>query len=430
MPISRNLIVQILKAVFFSKLSGKKFENISYTRFQKILNLSKDIDQRYNISFFLYQSVKKYFGPYNAKNKDAEAMYQGRLYIDGKFYIMNDILYGNFDYEQMFKVDDEKATEDEIYDAENYGDIYKIKGTKPPLLFKKIELECFDDLQSVLNEQYGLKIFDPNCQLYFGTECDFNDDGDEIEYISSRLIMTEYKGSTLAEKIYDYAENFDHLREYDIGQILYKILLAVQQTHRKNVIHCDLKPDNMIINMYEQEKEKEKEKKDKDDKKKVVINLIDFGYCEVVKGQDFIIQQHLIKGTKGYIAPEIFEKYKYSKKSDIYAIGCIGFEMITGGALPSDYDLHGNYVEEEEEEENGGADDGQPQLLDIDIEGILTRENRKRPREARVSGKLIKFISRLAHYGYDGRYDISNAVTIARKYWSNMKPVKHQTAFF
>ena len=95
------------------------------------------------------------------------AMYTmtGRLYIDRKFSIMNEILYPNSEYEQLFKVSDEKATEDEIYDAQNYGDIYRIKGTEPPLLFKKIELECFDDLQSVLNEQYGLKIFDENCQV-------------------------------------------------------------------------------------------------------------------------------------------------------------------------------------------------------------------------------------------------------------------------
>lgn len=87
---------------------------------------------------------------------------------------MNQILYPKSEYEQMFKISDEKASEDEIYDAQNYGDIYRINGTNPPLLFKKIELECFDDLESVLNEQYGLKIFDKNCQLYFGAEVDLN----------------------------------------------------------------------------------------------------------------------------------------------------------------------------------------------------------------------------------------------------------------
>ena len=89
----------------------------------------------------------------------------GGLYIDRKFCIMDEIIYPSLEYEQLFTVTDEKATESEMFDAQNYGDIFSIKGTEPPLLFKKIELECFDDLQSVLNEQVGLKIFDPNCQV-------------------------------------------------------------------------------------------------------------------------------------------------------------------------------------------------------------------------------------------------------------------------
>ena len=78
---------------------------------------------------------------------------------------MDELIYPSLEYEQLFTVTDEKATESEMFDAQNYGDIFRIKGTEPPLLFKKIELECFDDLQSVLNEQVGLKIFDPNCQV-------------------------------------------------------------------------------------------------------------------------------------------------------------------------------------------------------------------------------------------------------------------------
>ena len=147
-------------------------------------------------------------------------------------------------------------------------------------------------------------------QLYFGTEVEFNDDGDEIEYISSRLIMTEYGGSTLAEKIYEFGEENGYLTEYDIGQILYKILTAVQAAHRKDVIHCDLKPDNMMITIQIPEygavtpSNGNDSKSTNKKKKKIVINLIDFGYCEIVRHHsDFVIQKGLIKGTSGYIAP-------------------------------------------------------------------------------------------------------------------------------
>lgn len=161
--------------------------------------------------------------------------------------------------------------------------------------------------------------------------------------------------------------------------------------------------------------------------------MIDFGYCEIVKGQDFIIQKHLIKGTKGYIAPEIFDDYKYSKRSDIYSIGCIGFEMITGGTLPSDYDINGEYIEKEEsdeEESDSDDDDDNPKVLNLDLEAILKEENRKRKLDNRISNKLIKFVAKMLSYDYDDRYDTGNAVLIARKNWSQMKPVKHRTAFF
>ena len=112
--------------------------------------------------------------------------------------------------------------------------------------------------------------------------------------------MTEYGGSTLAEQIYEFGAENGNLAEYDIGQILYKILISVQAAHRKQVIHCDLKPDNMMISILEPDHKLRT-------KKKIVINLIDFGYCEIVKKHsDFVVQQGLIKGTAGYIAPVKF----------------------------------------------------------------------------------------------------------------------------
>ena len=111
--------------------------------------------------------------------------------------------------------------------------------------------------------------------------------------------------------------------------------------------------------------------------------------------------------------------------------------MITGGTLPNDYDQNGHYIEPEDSDDENSDDtdneddrDKTPEILDIDIESVLRKENRKRKLDNRVSPKLIKFISQLLKYDYDERYDISKAVLVARKNWSMMKPVKHRTAFF
>ena len=73
--ISHSELVGILQAVFRSKLSGKKFETVSYSRWKKILNAESD--SLSNISFKIYNSIKKYFEKVTKTANDAEHYYQG-----------------------------------------------------------------------------------------------------------------------------------------------------------------------------------------------------------------------------------------------------------------------------------------------------------------------------------------------------------------
>merc|ERR1712087_48431 len=120
---------------------------------------------------------------------------------------------------------------------------------------------------------------------------------------------------------------------------------------------------------------------EKKKKKKIVINLIDFGYCEIAH-HDFVVQQGMIKGTAGYIAPEILTEFKYSKKSDLYAIGCIGFEMITGGRLPNEYNARGQYIGDGIVSDDEKFEPTQVTRttagFDVDLEQILRRETADR----------------------------------------------------
>lgn len=82
-------MISILRSIFYSKLNGKKFQNVSYVRFKKILNLTEDLEKEYNVSFKIYNNIKKYFeskikkydGNNNHHSDDVEHYYQGLLFL-------------------------------------------------------------------------------------------------------------------------------------------------------------------------------------------------------------------------------------------------------------------------------------------------------------------------------------------------------------
>lgn len=56
--------------------------------------------------------------------------------------------------------------------------------------------------------------------------------------------------------------------------------------------------------------------------------IIDFGYCEMIMGKRPMIQYNV--GSPTYMAPESYTKSRYSQKSDIWSLGIIFYEMLTG----------------------------------------------------------------------------------------------------
>ena len=120
--------------------------------------------------------------------------------------------------------------------------------------------------------------------------------------------------------------------------------------------------------------------------------------------------------------------------------------MITGGRLPNEYNAEGQYIGDGAADGHGHGDNswnsrddddggkrGRSETragCDIDLEKVLQRETRDRDKDHRISAKLIRFVAKMCEYQYEDRYDVFRAVLIARKNWSNMKPRKHQTAFF
>lgn len=95
---------------------------------------------------------------------------------------------------------------------------------------------------------------------------------------------------------------------------------AVEAAHRLGIIHRDLKPENIML-------------KEADDGT-VVVKVVDFGLAKIVRGEESgsakLTQTGQIMGTPHYMAPEIFEGGDVDHRVDIYALGVILYEMLTG----------------------------------------------------------------------------------------------------
>ncbi len=94
-----------------------------------------------------------------------------------------------------------------------------------------------------------------------------------------------------------------------------QVCRALAYVHGEGVVHCDLKPDNIFLT----------------DAGKVV--LVDFGIATQAMarlGADSMEVAGLLAGTAHYISPERIEGAPFDARSDLYSVGCILYEIVTG----------------------------------------------------------------------------------------------------
>jgi serine/threonine protein kinase len=119
--------------------------------------------------------------------------------------------------------------------------------------------------------------------------------------------------------LFQYIKENKNTLDFDLRKrYMIQILLAVEYIHKHSIIHCDLKPQNILI------------LEDKTDVlgNKNVIQICDFGLAVPYTYQDHQTPNVV---TSWYRAPEIILGYPhYDYKSDIWSLGCIFFEMING----------------------------------------------------------------------------------------------------
>lgn len=108
------------------------------------------------------------------------------------------------------------------------------------------------------------------------------------------------------------------LSNQDAVRIMGQILLAMRMAHTRGIVHRDLKPQNVLLT--------------KDGTAKVT----DFGIA-VAFAETSLTQTNSMLGSVRYLSPEQARGSKATVQSDIYAMGIILFEMLTG-RIPYDGD--------------------------------------------------------------------------------------------
>eukprot|EP01105_Mastigella_eilhardi_P001941 TRINITY_DN12385_c1_g1_i5.p1 TRINITY_DN12385_c1_g1~~TRINITY_DN12385_c1_g1_i5.p1 ORF type:complete len:448 (+),score=105.94 TRINITY_DN12385_c1_g1_i5:437-1780(+) len=93
-----------------------------------------------------------------------------------------------------------------------------------------------------------------------------------------------------------------------------QLAAGLETLYKKNIIHRDLKPQNLLLH--------------KDRRGVMTLKLADFGFARFVDNQQELLAT--ICGSPLYMAPEVLHNEKYSRKSDLWSVGVILFEMLTG----------------------------------------------------------------------------------------------------
>jgi eukaryotic-like serine/threonine-protein kinase len=135
---------------------------------------------------------------------------------------------------------------------------------------------------------------------------DFGDAGQGCYYITMEMIEGVSLGSKLGPN------KAERLPFPELLQVLYQICTALHYAHSQNVIHRDLKPDNILL------------------AKGNLVKLTDFGIARSTVEDKGLTGTSEMVGTPYYMAPEQFRGERPDGRVDIYGLGILAFEMATG----------------------------------------------------------------------------------------------------
>ena len=125
------------------------------------------------------------------------------------------------------------------------------------------------------------------------------------------LVMELLPGPTLADRL----EKQGRFTVEEAGEVMVQVARTLTAVHTSGIIHRDIKPSNLVY--------------DGDGR----IRVLDFGIAQLANHQaERLTSTRHVMGSLPYISPEQAADTVVGPASDIYALGCVAFELLTGRA--------------------------------------------------------------------------------------------------
>ena len=192
---------------------------------------------------------------------------------------------------------------------------------------------------------------------------------DHFVVSNTHYIVTKYEaGGDLCA--YMKAQSQERLSESQALYIFTQMAVGLKDVHRENIVHRDIKHKNIFFNSISSTPK---------------VKIADFGLACYLEDDECFIQE---AGTVGYKAPEIVLKEPSDFKSDIWSLGCILYELLSG-KMP----FEGTSVE---------------QIEHSILHKVLTYEE---PIWQTVSPSSVDLLKNMLNRDQDARFDIADVIT-------------------
>ena len=186
----------------------------------------------------------------------------------------------------------------------SFGTCYKVRNKNDDKIYvmKRISIASKkEELEEIRQEAKILSTLDSDYIVKFY---------DSFENENYFTIIMEYcEGLDLSHFISEHCKNQKNIEKNIIYHIISDTCLGLKEIHNKKLIHRDIKPQNLFLT------------------KDLRVKIGDFGTSKQLSAENRYAKTQV--GTMMYMAPEIIKGEMYNEKVDIWALGCIVYELCT-----------------------------------------------------------------------------------------------------